>query len=57
MPDGDSIIVVWFKLLCLAGTANKNGMIYLTEEIPYAEEMLINEFNMEQRASTLRLAL
>lgn len=57
MPDGDSIIVVWFKLLCLAGTANKNGMIYLTEEIPYTEEMLINEFNMEQRASTLRLAL
>ncbi|SHM95886.1 phage replisome organizer, putative, N-terminal region [Anaerosporobacter mobilis DSM 15930] len=57
MPDGDSIIVVWFKLLCLAGTANKNGMIYLTEEIPYTEEMLITEFNMEQRASTLRLAL
>lgn len=57
MPDGDSIIVVWFKLLCLAGTANRNGMIFLTEEIPYTEEMLITEFNMEQRASTLRLAL
>ena len=57
MPEGDSIIVVWFKLLCLAGTVNKNGMIYLTEEIPYTEEMLITEFNMEQRASTFRLAL
>lgn len=57
MPDGDSIIVVWFKLLCLAGTSNNDGWIYFTEEIPYTEEMLITEFNMEQRSSTLRLAL
>jgi predicted phage replisome organizer/uncharacterized phage protein (TIGR02220 family) len=57
MPEGDAIIVVWFKLLCLAGTSNKNGMIYLTEEIPYTDEMLATEFGMEQRINVLRLAL
>lgn len=57
MPEGDSIIVVWFKLLCLAGTCNNNGMIYLTEEIPYTEEMLATEFNMQNRIMTLKLAL
>lgn len=59
MPEGDAIIVVWFKLLCLAGTCNKNGMIYLTDEIPYTEEMLAAEFRMEQqqRFNVLKLAL
>lgn len=59
MPEGDAIIVVWFKLLCLAGTCNKNGMIFLTEEVPYTEEMLAIEFGMEQsqRFNVLKLAI
>lgn len=59
MPEGDAIIVVWMKLLCLAGTSNKNGLIYLTEEIPYTEETLAVEFGMEQqqRFNVLKLAL
>lgn len=57
MPAGDSIIVVWFKLLCLAGTVNNNGILSITEEIPYTEKMLIAEFHMEDKASTLSLAL
>jgi predicted phage replisome organizer len=59
MPEGDAIIVVWIKLLCLAGTCNKSGMIYLTEEIPYTDEMLATEFGMEQpqRFNVLKLAL
>lgn len=40
MPGGDSIIVIWMKLLCLAGQTNDNGSIYLTPEIPYTEDML-----------------
>lgn len=40
MPDGDGIIVVWFYILCLAGTINDGGAIYLTREVPYTEEML-----------------
>ena len=45
LPDGDSIIVIWFKLLCLAGNINDNGMVYFTQEIPYTEQMLAAQFN------------
>ena len=44
MPDGDTILVIWFKLICLAGSINDNGLIYLTSEIPYTEEMLAAQF-------------
>ncbi|WP_202905980.1 phage replisome organizer N-terminal domain-containing protein, partial [Clostridium botulinum] len=26
MPEADSIIVIWFKLLCLAGKMNNSGV-------------------------------
>ena len=32
LPDGDSIIVIWMKLLCLAGQTNDNGMVYFTKD-------------------------
>jgi predicted phage replisome organizer len=58
MPDGDSIIVIWFKLLCLAGNINSGGMVYFTPEMPYTEEMLATEFNIPmQKLQTLKLAL
>lgn len=55
MPDGDSIIVIWFKLLCLAGQTNDNGLIYLTREVPYTPEMLSDYFN--RPISTVKMAL
>lgn len=27
LPDSDSIIVIWFKLLCLAGKMNNSGVL------------------------------
>lgn len=45
LPDGDSMIVIWIKLLCLAGTTNDNGYVYLTKEIPYTDQMLSAQFN------------
>ncbi len=45
LPDGDTIIVIWVKLLCLAGNINDNGFIYFTKEIPYTEQMLATQFN------------
>lgn len=45
LPEGDGIIVVWLKLLCLAGNVNDNGMIYFTKDIPYTEQMLATQFN------------
>lgn len=55
MPEGDSIIVIWFKLICLAGTTNDNGLVYFTSDIPYTDEMLATQFN--RPLSTVRLAL
>lgn len=55
MPEGTSVLLVWVKLLCLAGQCNDNGCIYLTKEIPYTEEMLSQQFNTP--LTTIRLAL
>lgn len=55
LPDGDAIIVIWVKLLCLAGEINDSGMVYLTKEIPYTDQMLSNQFN--RPISIIQLAL
>lgn len=55
LPEGDSILVIWLKLLTLAGKSNQGGFIFLTNEIPYTEQMLVNEFG--RPATTVQLAL
>lgn len=55
MPDGDSLIVIWIKLLCLAGTVNDSGLVYLTKDVPYTDEMLSVAF--DRPLQTVRLAL
>lgn len=45
MPDGDAVIVVWLKILTLAGTVNDGGSIYFTRDIPYNEQLLSSQFN------------
>lgn len=55
MPEGDAILVIWLKLLLLAGNINDGGAIYLTPEIPYTDEMLANE--LRRPLTTVRLAL
>lgn len=47
LPQGDSIALMWVFLLCLAGDVNEEGVIYLTPEIPYTDEMLAEEFKMD----------
>lgn len=55
LHDGDAIIVVWLKLLCLAGNINDSGFVYFTKEIPYTDQMLATQFNMQ--LATIQLAL
>lgn len=55
MPEGDSILVIWLKLLLLAGNINDGGAIYITPEIPYTDELLANE--LRKPIATVRLAL
>lgn len=55
MPEADTLLVVWIKLLSQAGRSNNNGYIYLSENIPYTDEMLSTIFN--RPLSTVRMAL
>ena len=55
MPEGDTIIVIWFKLLTLAGRTNDGGRIYFMQDMPYTEEMLAAAFN--RPLMTIKLAL
>ncbi len=55
MPDGDTLLVIWLKLLILAGTVNDGGAIYLTPEIPYTDQLLATQFN--RPLPTVQLAL
>lgn len=47
LPEGDSIALLWIFLICLAGEINEGGRIKFSEEIPYTEEMLSNQFRMD----------
>lgn len=55
LPEADSIIVIWFKLLTLAGKCNNDGVLMLNDKIPYTEEMLATIFR--RPLNTVRLAL
>ena len=55
LPEADAILIIWIKLLTLAGKCNANGFIFLTEKIPYTEEMLSHKFR--RPASIVKLAL
>ncbi len=55
MPEADTILIIWVKLLAQAGKTNASGYIYLSENIPYTDEMLATIFN--RPLNTVRLAL
>lgn len=44
MPDGDALINIWTKTLCLASKCNAMGDLMLTNEIPYTYSMLSIKF-------------
>lgn len=55
MPECDSIIVIWFKLLCFAGKQNNGGVFMLNDKTAYTDEMLSSIFR--RPINTVRLAL
>lgn len=55
MPDRDTLLVIWFKLLAMAGKTNDGGLVYVIKEIPTTDEMLATIFN--RPINTVRLAL
>lgn len=55
LPNGDSIIVIWLKILTLAGSINDSGFVYFTKEIPYTDQLLATAFN--RPLATVQFAL
>lgn len=55
MPEGDALVVIWLKLLILAGVINEGGLVYFTKDIPYTDELLSTQFG--RPINTIRLAL
>lgn len=55
MPDADAIIVIWMKLLTLAGKKNNSGVFMFTEITPYDDEILATVFR--RPLNTVRFAL
>lgn len=55
LPDSYAIITAWFKLLCLAGKQNNDGVFLMNDKIAYTDKMLATIFRMKE--STVKLAI
>ena len=55
LPESDAIIVIWFKLLCLAGKMNNSGVFMLNDTIPMTDQMLATIFRRKESTVTLAL--
>jgi predicted phage replisome organizer len=56
-PDGNSIVVLWIGLLCLAMKSARPGIIEISDGIPYTIDDLSSAFNIEKKTVELGLAL
>lgn len=55
LPDHDAIIVIWIKLITLAGKLNRKGVLAISKNIVYTDEMLAQTFH--RPLNTVRMAL
>lgn len=55
LPEADTILVIWFKLLTLAGRQNYQGVLMLNNRIYYTEDMLATLFR--RPLNTVKFAL
>ena len=55
LPDHDAILVIWFKILALAGKHNRNGLLIMSDKVHYTDEMLATIFR--RPLNTVRMAL
>lgn len=55
MPEGNTLIVIWFRLLILAGKEFTNGIFMINDKIACTDEMLATIFG--KPIATIRLAL
>ncbi|MGV3010050.1 phage replisome organizer N-terminal domain-containing protein [Streptococcus thoraltensis] len=55
MPEGDTLLVIWLKLLTLAGKQNQSGFLMMSDKIAFTDEMLATIFR--RHLTIVRLAL
>lgn len=55
LPERDALIVIWFKLLAMAGKTNDNGLVYVMKEMATTDHVLSTVFN--RPLTTVQLAL
>lgn len=55
LPNGDETIVIWFKILCLAGKSNSSGLLMMTDRIAYTDQMLSSIFNRDIKSIQMAL--
>ena len=55
MPDADALLVIWMKMLTLAGKLNNGGVLMMSNGLPYTDEMLAVLFR--RNLNVVRLAL
>jgi len=44
LPKHDGIIIIWFKLLCMAGKQNNGGVFKMNDSVAYTDAMLAKIF-------------
>ena len=47
LPSGDQILIVWLKLLTMAGKCNAKGYIFITENVPYESEDIADDLGYD----------
>lgn len=55
LPEGDTILIIFIKLISMAMEINDDGWVYLTKKVPFTEESLAH--NLNRKIQTVRLAL
>ena len=55
LPEADSSIVIWFKLLCLAGKQNNSGVFVMNNGIAYTDKMLAAIFRRKETIVNMAL--
>ena len=55
LPESDTILVIWFKILVLAAKSNQDGYVMLTDKIPFTESMLISYLGRKQHVVEMAL--
>lgn len=55
--SGDKFVLLWIFLLTSAGRCNDNGLVYLSESIPYTARLLASELGFSEKVAEAALDL